>query len=107
MVQDSFLQQVRIVFKKMKKPKRFVNSQKWGFEGRGQGSSGIQSKEGQELTTTVVSLITEKSSDHQIVDVTNKGMVNRYLRVFTMFYTTWCATGLHLRHTCPSRYLNS
>ena len=45
--------------------------------------------------------------EDQSVDVTNKGMVNRYLRVFTMFYATWCATGLHLRHTCPSRYLNS
>jgi hypothetical protein len=27
-------------------------------------------------------LITEKSSESQSVDVTNKGMVNRYLRVF-------------------------
>jgi hypothetical protein len=68
----------------MKKTKRFVTTQKWGFEGSGQGSSEIQSQEGQELTTTAdaLSLVTEKSSDHQIVDVTIKDTVNRYLRVF-------------------------
>ena len=45
----------------MKKTKRFVSDQKWGFEGSGQGSSGIQSQEGQELTgaTTATSFITE------------------------------------------------
>jgi hypothetical protein len=68
----------------MKKTNRFVIPQKWGFEGRGQGSSGIQSQEVQELTATTVSvsLITEKSCEYQIVDVTNKSMVNRYFRVF-------------------------
>jgi hypothetical protein len=61
-----------------------VRGQKWGFEGRGPGSSRIQSQEDQELTADAgaVSLITEKSSENQIVDVTKKGMVNRYLRVF-------------------------
>jgi hypothetical protein len=49
----------------------------------------------------------EKRSEYQIVDVTNKGMVNHYLRVLTMFYTSWCTTGLHLGHTCSSSYLNS
>ena len=67
----------------MKKTKRFVSAQKWGFERRGEGSSGIQSQEGQELTAAAAaeSLTTETSSEPQIVDVTNKGMVNRYLRV--------------------------
>ena len=68
----------------MKKRQRFVIDQKWGFERRGEGSSGIQSQEDQELTAAAAaaSLITQKSSESQIVDVTNKGMVNRYLRVF-------------------------
>ena len=68
----------------MKKTKRFVNAQKWGFERRGEGSSGIHSQEGQELTAAAAgaSLITQTSSESQIVDVTNKGIVNRYLRVF-------------------------
>ena len=70
----------------MTKTKRFVSAQKWGFERRGEGSSGIHSQEGQELTTAVAaaaaSLITQTSSESQIVDVTNKGIVNRYLRVF-------------------------
>ena len=34
--------------------KRFVSAQKWGFEGRGQGSSGIQNQEDYELTATTV-----------------------------------------------------
>jgi hypothetical protein len=47
----------------------------------------IQSQEGQELTAdaAAASLITENSSEHQILDVTNKVMVDSYLRVFTMF----------------------
>jgi hypothetical protein len=51
----------------------------------------IQSQEGQELVAgaAAASLITENNSEYQILDVTNKVMVNRYLRVFTMFYTTW------------------
>ena len=67
----------------MKKTKRFGNSQKWGLERRGEGSSGSQSQEVQELTADVVpvSLITQKGSEPQIVNVANKGMVNRYLRV--------------------------
>ena len=106
LVQASFLQRDR---RRMKKTKRFGSAQKWGFERRGEGSSGIQSQEGQELTAAapVSSLITENSSEHHILDVTNKVMVNRYLRVFTMFYTEWWTTGLHLWHTCPSRYLSS
>jgi hypothetical protein len=86
-----FTSEFEHVLKNLKKTKRFVSAQKWGFEGRGQGSSGIQSQEDQELTAAAapVSLITKKSSDHQIVDVTIKGTVNRYLRVFfTMFYTS-------------------
>ena len=51
-------------------------------------------------------LITEKSSESQSVDVTNKDMVNRYLRVFTTFNTSWSSTGLHLGHACPSRHVN-
>jgi hypothetical protein len=48
------------------------------------GCSGIQSQEGQELRASadVTSLITQMSSEPQIVDVTNKDTVNRYLRVF-------------------------
>ena len=34
----------------MKKTKRFVTAQKGGFERSGEGSSGIQSQEDQELT---------------------------------------------------------
>jgi hypothetical protein len=43
----------------MKKMKRVVSAQKWGFEGRGQGSSGIRNQEDYELTdsTDVVSLM--------------------------------------------------
>ena len=25
---------------------------------------------------------------------------------FTMFYTSWCTTGLHVGHACPSRHVN-
>ena len=55
-----------------------------GFERRGEGSSGSQSQEGQELTDAAAAapLTTQKSSESHIVDVTNKSMVNRYLRVF-------------------------
>jgi hypothetical protein len=54
-----------------------------GYEGRGQGSSRIQTQADQELTATPsVSSLTEKSSEYQIVDVTNKVTVNRYMRVF-------------------------
>ncbi len=68
----------------MKKTKRFGSAQKWEFERRGEGSSGSQSQEDQELTAAAVAacLITQKSSEHQIVNVANKGMVKRYLRVF-------------------------
>ena len=68
----------------MKKTKSFVSVQKWGFERRGEGSYGIQSQEGQELTDAAPAapLTTQKSSESHIVDVTNKSMVNRYLRVF-------------------------
>ncbi len=74
-----------------------------------QGEFRIQSQEAQELVVVAAaaSLITENSSKHQILDVTNKVMVNRYMRVFTMFYTAWWTTGLHLWQTCPSRYLRS
>ena len=63
----------------MKKTKRFVTAQKGGFERSGEGSSGIQSQEDQELTAaaSASSLITQKSSETQIVDVTNKDTVNR------------------------------
>lgn len=67
-----------------KKTKRFGSAQKWGFERRGEGSFGIQSQEGQELTAAAAAapLTEQKSSESHIVDVTNKSMVNRYLRVF-------------------------
>ena len=54
------------------------------FERSGEGSSGIPSQDSQDLSTTTVGavLITEKSIESQSVDVTNKGVVNRYLRVF-------------------------
>jgi hypothetical protein len=47
----------------------------------------IQSQEGQELTAdaAAASLITENSSEHQILDVTNKVMVNRYGRAPLMY----------------------
>ena len=56
-------------------------------ERSGEGSSGIPSQDSQDLSaaaagTALITLITEKSSEPQSVDVTNKGMVNRYLRVF-------------------------
>ena len=53
-------------------------------ERSGEGSPGIPSQDSQDLSAaaTASSLITEKSSEPQSVDVTNKGMVNRYLRVF-------------------------
>jgi hypothetical protein len=68
----------------MKKTKRFGSVQKWGFERRGEGSYGIQSQEDQDLTdpAAAVPLTTQKSSESHIVDVVNKIMVNRYLRVF-------------------------
>ena len=55
----------------MKKSKRFGSAQKWGFERRGEGSSGSQSQERQELTADVVAgcLMTQKSSEYQIVNV--------------------------------------
>ena len=71
-------------WKKHEKNKKLVSVQKWGFERSGEGSYGIQSQEGQELTDVAAAapLTTQKSSESQIVDVTNKSMVNRYLRVF-------------------------
>ena len=59
-------------------------------ERSGEGSSGIPSQDSQDFSAAAVAstLITEKSSESQSVDVTNKGMVNRYLRVFTMFHTS-------------------
>ena len=53
-------------------------------ERSGEGSSGIPSQDRQDLSAAAAAtaLITEKSSDAQSVDVTNKGMVNRYLKVF-------------------------
>ncbi len=53
-------------------------------ERSGEGSSGIPSQDSQDLSAdaVAVSLITEKSSESHSVNVTNKVMVNRYLRVF-------------------------
>ena len=50
----------------------------------GEGSSGIPSQDSQDLSAAAAaaSLITEKSSETKSVHVTNKGMFNRYLRVF-------------------------
>jgi hypothetical protein len=60
--------------KKHEKNKKLVSVQKWGFERRGEGSYGIQSQEGQELTdvAAVAPLTTQKSSESHIVDVTNR-----------------------------------
>ena len=76
---------------KNEKNKKVWKRSELGFERRGEGSSGIQSQEGQELTAAAATapLTAQKSSESHIVDVTNKSMVNRYLRVFTMFYTAW------------------
>ena len=70
--------------KKHEKNKKLCSVQKWGFERRGEGSYGIQSQGGQELTDAAAAapLTTQKSSESHIVDVANKSMVNRYLRVF-------------------------
>ena len=67
-----------------KKEKRFVNARNVDSDRSGGGSSGIPSQDSQNLSAAAVAadLITEKSSEPQSVDVTNKGMVNRYLRVF-------------------------
>jgi hypothetical protein len=55
-----------------------------GFESSGEGSSGIPSQDSQDLSAdaSAASLITEKSGETKSVHVTNKGMFNRYLRVF-------------------------
>ena len=68
----------------MKKTKRFVRARNVDSERSGEGSSGIPSQDNQDLSggTAPTPLITEKSSESQSVDVTNKGMVDRYLRVF-------------------------
>ena len=67
----------------MRKTKRFGGDQKWELEMRGEGSSGSQTQEDQELIAAAVaaSLITQKSCESQIVNVANKGMVNRYLSI--------------------------
>jgi hypothetical protein len=64
--------------------KRFVRARNVDSERSGEGSSGLPSQDNQDLSASAVvtSLITEKSSETQSVDVTNKDMVNRYLRVF-------------------------
>ena len=85
LVQAIFFKRKRTSFeKKHGKNKKLVSVQKWGFERRGEGSYGIQSQEGQELTDVAAAapLTTQKSSESHIVDVANKSMVNRYLRVF-------------------------
>jgi hypothetical protein len=66
------------------KKKRFVRARNVDSERSGEGSSGLPSQDNQDLSASAVvtSLITEKSSETQSVDVTNKDMVNRYLRVF-------------------------
>jgi hypothetical protein len=68
----------------MRKEKRFVSARNVDSERSGEGSSGIPSQDSQDLSTAAAaaSLITEKSSEPHSVDVTSKGMVNRYLRVF-------------------------
>ena len=70
--------------KKREKETRYVRARNVDSERSGEGSSGIPSQDSQDLSAAAAAtaLITEKSSDAQSVDVTNKGMVNRYLRVF-------------------------
>ncbi len=68
--------------KKMKKTKRFVSARNVDSERSGEGSSWNPSQDSQDLSVVAVAapLITEKSSETQSVDVTNKDTVNRYLR---------------------------
>ncbi len=75
----------------MKKNKKVWKRSEMEIREERRGEFRIQSQEGQKLGPAVVAapLITENISEHQILDVTNKVMVNRYLRVFTMFYTGW------------------
>ncbi len=70
--------------KKKRKEKRYVITRNVDSERSGEGSSGVPSQDSQDLSAAAAAtgLITEKSSESQSVDVTNKGMVNRYLRVF-------------------------
>jgi hypothetical protein len=91
----------------VRKEKRFVSARNVDSERSGEGSSGIPSQDSQDLSAaeSAASFITEKSSESHSVDVTNKGMVNRYLRVFHHVSHFRHTTGLHLGHTCPSRHL--
>ena len=54
-----------------------MNPRNVDSERSGEGSSGIPSQDSQDLSAAAAAtaLITEKSSDAQSVDVTNKGMV--------------------------------
>jgi hypothetical protein len=75
----------------MKKNKKVWKRSEMEIREERRGEFRIQSQEDQELVAAAAaaSLITENNSEYQILDVTNKVMVNRYLRVFTMFYTGW------------------
>jgi hypothetical protein len=99
----------RSVPEKREKEKRYVSARNVDSERSGEGSSGIPSQDSQDLSTAAAaaSLITEKSSEPQSVYVTNKGIVNRYLRVFHHVSHFMYTTGLHLGHTCPSRHLKT
>ncbi len=73
----------------MKKNEKVWKRSEMEIRGERRWEFRIQSQEDQELVTaaTTTSIITENISEYQILDVTNKVMVNRYLRSFTMFYT--------------------
>ena len=88
LVQVSFLHRDRT---RMKKNKKVWKRSEMEIREERRGEFRIQSQEDRELVAAAAaaSLITENISEHQILDVTNKVMVNRYLRVFTMFYTAW------------------
>jgi hypothetical protein len=58
-----FTGEFELALKKHKKNKKVCSGQKWGFERKGEGSSGIQSQEGQDLTAAVAALsLTQESS---------------------------------------------
>jgi hypothetical protein len=89
--------------------KRFVSASNVDSERSGEGSSGIPSQDRKDLSAAAVaaSLITEKSSEPQSEHVTNKGIVNRYLRVFHHVFHTSCTQQDFTSDIHPSRHLKT
>ena len=69
--------------KNMKKTKSFGSVQKWGFERRGEGSYGIQSQGGQELTDAAAAapLTTQKTPWFTLHGVQQDFMLDMHVRV--------------------------